>query len=279
MLVKNTTIKSGILILTLLFLVNVSVGKQVLSANELVLSLPMDENSGTTALDQSSKGNDGKIFGASWTTGIMGSALEFDGDNDYLEINNTDILETVNALTISAWVIGSSDPSLKYFIGAYGFGIWQRDNEMGLAISTPLTESARGIVLLNHWTFITGTYDGYDIKFYVNGILQDTYNHPGTMSTGVRNVTIGLFGTSFWAGTIDEVNIWNKVLSPSEIENQYQVARRFTVTKTETKTVPGTSIITSAKSDAGLSYLSISVIFALMTTVTTGKYIKRRRMS
>jgi hypothetical protein len=275
MLGKNTTIKSGILILTLLLLVNVSVGKQVLSANELVLSLPMDENSGNTVFDQSSKGNDGKIYGASWTTGFADSALEFDGEFDYLEINNTDILESANALTISAWVKGSSDLSLKYFIFASGFGIWQRNNEMGLAISTPLTESASGIVLLDHWTFITGTYDAYDIKFYVNGILQDTYNHPGTMSTGLSNFTIGFFNANYWKGSIDEINVWNKVLSSSEIEDQYQAARRFTVTKT----VAGTSVITSAKSDAGLSYLSISVIFTLITVVISRKYRKIRGMS
>jgi hypothetical protein len=235
----------------------------------------MDENSGNTVFDQSSKGNDGKIYGASWTTGFADSALEFDGEFDYLEINNTDILESANALTISAWVKGSSDLSLKYFIFASGFGIWQRNNEMGLAISTPLTESASGIVLLDHWTFITGTYDAYDIKFYVNGILQDTYNHPGTMSTGISNFTIGLFNDNYWKGSIDEVNVWNKVLSSSEIEDQYQAARRFTVTKT----VAGTSVITSAKSDAGLSYLSISVIFTLITVVISRKYRKIRGMS
>jgi hypothetical protein len=246
--------------------------KQELYSTGSILSFPLDENSGNTATDQSGKGNDADIYGASWVTGIMGTALSFDGVDDYLEIINSDILESVNALTISAWIKGGSDTSLAYFISTHGFGVWQQGAFAGLAISVTATNSAGGAILLNQWTFITGTYNGVDIQFYVNGILQATQNHPGVMATGGRNFTIAYFNNNYWDGTIDELNIWNRILSPTEIEKLFKITRERTVF--ETKTVPGTSIITSAKSDAGYSSLTLSVIFVI-AIVMSRKLVKR----
>ena len=47
----------------------------------------LDEGEGQTAYD-SAGSNDGTIYGATWTTGKLGGALEFDGNGDYIEVNN-----------------------------------------------------------------------------------------------------------------------------------------------------------------------------------------------
>ena len=164
----------SILILTSLF-GSIAIFGQAAQAN-LIMHLPLDEGTGTTANDNSGNGNVGVVNGASWITGVCGKALEFDGINDNLIVNNTDLLESVNALTIAFWVKISYNASLKYYIMTSGFGLFQHGNETGLAIHLPSTNNAKTPIMLDVWKQITGTYDGTDIKIYVDGVLADTQN-------------------------------------------------------------------------------------------------------
>lgn len=68
----------------------------------------MDENTGTTASD-SIGNNDGTITGATWTTGISGSALSFDGTNDYIEIDDSATLDLSQSLSFEAWINPAGD--------------------------------------------------------------------------------------------------------------------------------------------------------------------------
>ncbi|NIQ29536.1 MAG: LamG domain-containing protein, partial [Acidobacteria bacterium] len=49
--------------------------------------------------------SDGTVFGAAWATGVSGSALDFDGTDDYVELANTSALDiTGTQITLSAWI-------------------------------------------------------------------------------------------------------------------------------------------------------------------------------
>jgi hypothetical protein len=50
----------------------------------LVAEWKFDKGTGTTAYDTSGNNNRGTIYGAQWTTGVSGAALEFDGVDDYV---------------------------------------------------------------------------------------------------------------------------------------------------------------------------------------------------
>ena len=52
----------------------------------LVAEWHFDEGAGSVLADSSGNGNDGAIYGATWTEGVSGSALSFDGNGDYVEI-------------------------------------------------------------------------------------------------------------------------------------------------------------------------------------------------
>ncbi|MHA2243946.1 MAG: LamG domain-containing protein [Candidatus Hodarchaeales archaeon] len=181
-----------------------------------------DEGSGDTAYDSSGNGNNGTIHGAAWTTGVNGSALKFDGTDDYVEILNTDILESQNSLTISAWVKVQSSTSLKYFVKTDGFGLFQSGSEMGVAISVPGTDNAAGIITFNQWEFITGSFDGTAIRFYKNGELIEITALSGTMSSGSQYLVFGFFNNNYWGGEIDEVRIYNRILNSEEILSHYE---------------------------------------------------------
>ena len=49
-----------------------------------------DEGEGSTAYDYSGHGNHGTIYGAQWVTGVAGTALSFDGSDDYVDVPNID---------------------------------------------------------------------------------------------------------------------------------------------------------------------------------------------
>ena len=71
----------------------------------LVLGLGLDEGSGTRLSDRSGSGNTGTISGATWTTqGKFGSALSFDGVNDWVTVADANSLDLTTAMTLEAWV-------------------------------------------------------------------------------------------------------------------------------------------------------------------------------
>ncbi len=208
----------GILILTSVF-GSIAIFGQADQPN-LVLYLPLDEGSGKTANDDSGNGNVGVIERATWITGIAGSALEFDGEFDTMYVNNTDILNSVNSVTIACWIKVNEATTQKSIVKTNGFKLFHEGDYIGLAISVPATNNASGLITYDVWTQITGTYDGTDIKFYIDGVLMETKNWPGTMSLGVEMLVIA-FDNYCWKGAIDEVCVWNKALTAEEVESHY----------------------------------------------------------
>lgn len=67
-----------------------------------------DENWGDTAFDSSTYNNHGIIHGAMWTEdGMFGTALEFDGVNDYIRVSDEQSLDLIDELTVEAWIKGN----------------------------------------------------------------------------------------------------------------------------------------------------------------------------
>ena len=64
----------------------------------------LDEGEGEIVVDSSDNGNDGRLFGANWIDGKFGKALDFDGEDDYVEVADDPILDGMPELTLVAWV-------------------------------------------------------------------------------------------------------------------------------------------------------------------------------
>ncbi len=76
----------------------------ILKENQ-VLYLPFDEGKGSVVEDRSEKGNNGVIHGgAKWVDGKFGKALEFNGTDSFVEIQDDDSLNPADGLTVAAWV-------------------------------------------------------------------------------------------------------------------------------------------------------------------------------
>ena len=73
---------------------------------------------------------------------------------------------------------------------------------------------------LNTWTHLAATFDGGSLRFYVNGSLVRTVARSGAIQTSSSPLRIG--GNTIWGeyfrGLIDEVRIYNRALSATEIQ-------------------------------------------------------------
>jgi len=229
----------------------VSLGPAGSPAGGLVLALGFDEASGTTAIDSSASPKNGTILQAVRVPGKFGSALKFDGVNDWVTVTDTtnSKLDLTTGMTLEAWVNPSAMSGWETVLykergtageGLLCYALYAHDGAPlsgGKAVpagyvrlnnATQTTDRAvRGTtkLALNTWTHIATTYDGTVQKFYVNGILVGTANPlvaPSLNTIVQSNGAIRIGGNAsstgeFFQGLIDEVRVYNRALSASEI--------------------------------------------------------------
>lgn len=123
-----------------------------------------------------------------------------------------------NPITISLWVKPKDLNNDNYLVLAQtgAFGVAQSKSKLGLAVSIPATESALADIDTG-WTHFAGTYDGKDIKTYIDGKLAKTFHHPGTPDV-TSMINVGAKDVPGWLGVIDELRFYSRVLSEAEIK-------------------------------------------------------------
>lgn len=84
----------------------------------------LNESSGIYVYDDSGNNNTGTISGAVWTSGYLGSALEFDGVNDYVEVINDPTLDLQENFTIEAWIWLDDNTTNPVRSGGGKYGGW-----------------------------------------------------------------------------------------------------------------------------------------------------------
>lgn len=208
----------------------------------------LNDNSGQTTLDQSTYGNNCTLTNSpSWITGKFGSAVHFDGTNDYLNCGNNNNFNLTNKLTIEAWVkygtisefprIVGKDRSTAYSLRINWAGKIELAGKFGGVMQGNNLFSTTGFSS-GQWTHIAATYDGQIIRYYINGQPAGTAtpNPAGPLSINNSPLYIGAEspgGSYPFPGDIDEVRVWNRVLSEQEIKasyntNLYNLSNTFT---------------------------------------------------
>jgi hypothetical protein len=205
--------------------------------------------------DRSGQGNNGYIIGqatsSAKTVGKVGQALSFDGVNDYVDIgmNIGLLMESAPAITMTAWLKPRGYPTgragaLTFIIhtivvaeigGRLGF----QDGNLevgGRSVSTidSFQSATTTFPELNTWHFATGVLDfaNNKIEIYIDGVLKITKTVTFANSTyahgfSTNKDTIGSYidTTEFFNGSIDEVRIYNRALSASEVARLYNLGR------------------------------------------------------
>jgi hypothetical protein len=200
-------------------------------ATGLVAAYSFSEGSGTTTSDRAGKGNTGTLAGATWTTaGQAGRALSFDGVNDRVNVNDAASLDLTGGMTLEAWVYptalsGWRTVVLKEMAGGLVYALYAHDNAPWPAAYVRLSGVEVGVtgvspLPLNAWTHLATTYDGTTLRLYVNGVEAGSQAGGGAIQVSTGRLRVG--GNAVWgewlAGRIDEVRIYNRALSPAEIQ-------------------------------------------------------------
>ncbi len=201
--------------------------------DEYVSYWRFDENSGATVHDENTANhNDGALTDMivnGWAAGYRDKALEFDGDNDYVDCGN-DLSLTSSIYTVSFWfktynLTTHQELVKKYHYDgadAYGFiidvdinGSIRFLNYIGSGWSAVWTIGQNGEINKDTWYYVTCTYDGSAAKYYLNKILKKTASGTGFKTSSNSFLISAAYYTV--NGIIDEVKYYSRVLSETEI--------------------------------------------------------------
>ena len=207
---------------------------QSAAAAGLVAAYGFDAGSGSSAADSSGKGNVGSVSGAAWNaSGRFGSALSFDGVNDWVTVPAASSLDLTSGMTVEAWVRpsvlgGWRTAVFKERPGGPVYGLYA-DQAGGRPLGQVYIGSERNAVgtsslPLNAWTHLATTFDGSVVRLYVNGVLAGSSSSSGSMtaSTGVLRIGGNSVWSEWFAGLIDEVRLYSRSLTATEIQQDMQ---------------------------------------------------------
>ena len=242
-----------LILISLLSLFSLSVFAQIpnyVPANGLVGWWPFNSN----ANDESGNGNNGIIYGAALTNNRFGnsnSAYTFNGSSDYIDLySTTNILNTINGLqqfSVSYWAFIPTNST-----GCI-WGHWS-NNSGGVGVNCGLKSSfVNGVgfsasnysgccefvqtsfTAFNAWSHVVVVFDSNQllnsdiIKTYVNGqiisyspggIANTSLGNGTSLFIGRRNLDFSSFG-DYFLGSVDDIGIWNRVLTYCEIQDLY----------------------------------------------------------
>lgn len=216
-----------------------------INQNGLVSYWNFDEGSGTTAYD-SVGNNDGTIYGATWASGITGGALSFDGivGNDYVIVPNDSSLNFTGGFTIQGWINSTSTDGPHVIASKWNSeeSDWSyifKDHNTSDKLRISLSESygqdlgdleGTNSIPLGTWTYVATTYDTADgsLRLYLNGVEDASVNIGAgrPVNSGLTDFVIGavFYSGAYrenFSGSIDELAIYNRALTASEITANY----------------------------------------------------------
>ncbi len=207
----------------------------------LVAWWKLDEGMGVTVLDSSGRGNGGTLAnGPQWVPGNDGGALYFDGTDDYVDLGTPSELYLPENYTYTAWfkvgvdINGDSGAQYLLCIGSRSDLVFGEEDGVGINgdLSLHYYDSAttfhavgigQTVWSSDEWHMVAGTKDSATgHKIYLDGELKnsDTNTNDDNHATS-RIISIGAMGWNtdeYFNGTIDDVRIYNRVLTQEEIQ-------------------------------------------------------------
>jgi len=201
----------------------------------------MNEGSGSFAGDSSGNKNTGTLTnGPTWVDGKRGKALSFDGSDDYVNVASSTSSNITNAITISGWInvgngTGTKEPIFESISGHASTNrmlvVTGGANNNRITIQFDIGGDnnnwySSGTITRNTWIHIVYTFNGSLERFYINGVFNSQNSKSGTIAAGIEAMKIGWSESEspdeYFNGLIDDVRIYNRALSATEIQALYK---------------------------------------------------------
>ena len=196
----------------------------------LVLYYDFDERVEDRVSDKSPSGNDGKVAGATWKVEPdRGGVLVFDGKDDYVDCGNDLSLDLSDDFSLSVWVnVGKFRRGVgivsKYqrhdsFTLRESFNTKERKFTFGDFGSSVVQKKACST---DKWYHFVAVVDNGDLKFYINGKLNNVGGKDRPLTRNRESVNLGrCYSSRYFLGAMDNVRIYKRVLSAKEVKELY----------------------------------------------------------
>lgn len=188
------------------------------------------------ANDYSGNGNNGTVNGATLTEdrfGNINSAYEFDGVDDYIEVNPG---INMTDYSFSFWfktLNESGSIFSKHIESSYSSSYANYIHSGNIRNYVTIGSSAYSVgsqnqVNDNNWHHYVGTYDENKLEIYLDGVLVAEENVVGTVKNTSLSTIIGAWRNTsgngyanFFEGSIDDIAIYDRAITSDEINNIY----------------------------------------------------------
>jgi hypothetical protein len=180
-----------------------------------------NESSGTQARDSSANANNATVTSGSWVIGRIGNGLALNGTSTRARAASNVAL--TGPFTIEAWVLNPANGAYETILtvgstrdlylrsGVLTFYTGQQDLAFGAALPT------------GTWAHVALTYDSGVLRAYVNGVQQGP-DRAATLANVTAALQVGAWipsgnqNSDYFSGTLDEVRVYGRALSPAEIQ-------------------------------------------------------------
>jgi len=228
-----------------------------------------NEGNGTIIYDQSGNNNNGKLYlGSSgntdpskaWSPGISGTALSFDGVDDYVEVPDNPSLDMTDEVTITAWIKPKSLTNSYRVILVKGYdpynnyGLWyERVSPDRLTVHFEWRVGGTFYSVehfslpLNEWSFVAAVFNKGTVQVWKNSEVYEQSGFPTSLEPNNYSLITSWrpYGQNLNA-IIDEVRIYNRALSEQEILEHYRNSKYYLAShfgpKTNCREDPGSCI-------------------------------------
>jgi len=169
-----------------------------------------------------------RTFANEYSSGFSNTySVDFDGTNDYMDAGNDNSLSISGALSVSAWIYADSLNGYPMFLSkrasASGHAYQFYSNGGKINYNNGTIVQSSGTISTGAWTHVAVTFNGAGaVAFYINGSSAGTATAASSNPTNSGSLSIGrAYNGNYFNGKMDEVSLFNSVLSASNISDIY----------------------------------------------------------